>query len=46
MLFEKGYLAGSIGDRVIRLAPPLILSKRDAMSFISAFIDVLTKKNG
>ena len=41
-LFEKGYLVGSIGPRVIRLAPPLILSKRDAAAFISelsAFLD-------
>lgn len=45
-LFEKGYLVGSIGDRVIRLAPPLIISNRDAMSFVSALNDVLTKKNG
>ncbi len=41
-LFEKGYLVGSIGPRVIRLAPPLILSKRDAAAFVSelsAFLD-------
>ncbi len=41
--FEKGYLIGSIGTNVIRLAPPLILSKRDANAFIAAFSEVLSE---
>lgn len=39
--FEKGYLVGSIGTSVLRLAPPLILSKRDAAAFVSALSDIL-----
>lgn len=44
-LFEKGFLVGSIGDKVIRLAPPLILTKHEASSFISAFEALLSTKN-
>lgn len=43
-LFEKGYLVGSIGPRVIRLAPPLILTKRDAAAFVSEFSAFLDQK--
>ena len=43
-LFEKGFLVGSIGDRVIRLAPPLILTKREASSFLSTLEELLTPK--
>jgi len=39
--FEKGYLVGSIGMNVIRIAPPLILSKREASSFVSALSEIL-----
>lgn len=39
--FEKGYLIGSIGANVLRIAPPLILSKREAASFISALSEIL-----
>jgi acetylornithine aminotransferase/acetylornithine/N-succinyldiaminopimelate aminotransferase len=41
--FEKGYLVGSIGTNVIRIAPPLILTKRDASSFLTAFAEVLSE---
>ena len=40
--FEKGYLAGSIGTNVLRIAPPLILSKREAAAFISALSEILS----
>lgn len=40
--FEKGYLVGSIGTSVLRLAPPLILSKRDAAAFVSALSEILS----
>jgi len=40
--FEKGYLVGSIGKNVLRLAPPLILSKREAAAFVSDLSDILT----
>ncbi len=36
-LFEKGYLVGSVGDRVIRLLPPLILPEETIAPFIAAF---------
>jgi acetylornithine/succinyldiaminopimelate/putrescine aminotransferase len=41
--FEKGILVGSVGDQTIRLAPPLILSRSNVMSFISAFDEALTE---
>ena len=37
-LFEMGYLVGACGPYVVRLAPPLILSKREAAAFASAFV--------
>ena len=43
-LFEKGFLVSSIGSNVIRIAPPLILTKFQAIKFISALQDVLEGK--
>lgn len=43
-LFEKGFLVSSIGSNVIRIAPPLILNKFQAIKFISALQDVLEGK--
>lgn len=43
-LFEKGFLVSSIGSNVIRIAPPLIINKIQAMKFISALQDVLEGK--
>ena len=43
-LFEKGFLVSSIGSNVIRIAPPLILSKLQAIKFTSALQDVLQGK--
>jgi acetylornithine/N-succinyldiaminopimelate aminotransferase len=40
--FEAGYLVNAIGTRVIRIAPPLILTKRQASSFLSAFSQILS----
>jgi len=40
-LFDKGYLVGSVGSSVIRLLPPLIISKTDIDSFITALDEVL-----
>jgi acetylornithine aminotransferase/acetylornithine/N-succinyldiaminopimelate aminotransferase len=36
-LFEKGYLVGNIGDKIIRIAPPLIITKE----FIDKFLIIL-----
>ena len=40
-LMKRGFLVGSVGTNVIRLAPPLILKKREAMSFYSAFAETI-----
>jgi acetylornithine aminotransferase/acetylornithine/N-succinyldiaminopimelate aminotransferase len=39
--FEKGYLIGSVGTNVLRLLPPLILTKHDIDGFIDTFDDIL-----
>ena len=39
--FEKGFLIGSIGANVLRIAPPLIISKREAAAFVSALSEIL-----
>lgn len=44
-LFECGFLVGSIGDNVIRIAPPLILTKREAALFIDALTVILETKS-
>ncbi|HOQ00926.1 MAG TPA: acetylornithine transaminase [Acetivibrio clariflavus] len=40
--FEKGYLVGSVGKNIIRLLPPLIISKEDIDSFISTLDGILS----
>ena len=40
--FEQGFLVGSIGTNVLRIAPPLILSKREAAAFVTALSDILS----
>jgi len=40
-LFEKGFLVGSIGNNIIRVLPPLIVTKADIDLFSSAFEEVL-----
>ena len=42
-LFEKGFLVGSVGSNVIRLLPPLIVTKADVDSFMTAFEDILAE---
>ncbi len=41
-LFEKGFLVGNVGSNVIRLLPPLIITKEDIGTFLGAFEEVLT----
>lgn len=41
MLFEKGFLVGSVGAGVIRLLPPLVIAKDDIDIFIEALDQVL-----
>lgn len=45
-LFDRGYLVGTCGGSVIRIAPPLIISKREAAAFASAFAEALEVCNG
>ena len=38
---EKGYLVGTIGTKVFRIVPPLIVTKSDIDGFIGALGEVL-----
>lgn len=40
-LLEKGYLVGVIGDRILRIVPPLIVNKQDIDGFIEALRESL-----
>lgn len=40
-LFRKGFLVGNVGSNVIRLLPPLVVSKQDADLFLTALEEVL-----
>jgi len=40
-LLDKGFLVGSVGSAVIRLLPPLIITKDDIDTFITALDEVL-----
>lgn len=41
MLFNKGYLVGSVGTNILRLLPPLIITKKDVDYFMETFANVL-----
>ncbi|NLX64963.1 MAG: aspartate aminotransferase family protein [Clostridiaceae bacterium] len=40
---ESGYLIGSVGDNIIRMLPPLIITKEDIDGFIAALDGILEK---
>jgi len=40
-LFTKGFLVSSIGTSTIRIAPPLVLKKQQALSFVKALDQIL-----
>ena len=40
-LFEKGFLVGNVGSKVIRLLPPLIITMEDVDAFIKVLEDIL-----
>ena len=40
-LLERGVVAGSAGGSVIRLVPPLIITKEDADLFLRKFTEIL-----
>jgi acetylornithine aminotransferase/acetylornithine/N-succinyldiaminopimelate aminotransferase len=43
-LFEAGWLVGNVGQRILRILPPLIATKVDADNFAEALIVVLKKE--
>lgn len=40
-LFDEGYLVSAIGEGTIRIAPPLIITKKEAMAFVGAIEKIL-----
>lgn len=40
---DKGYLVGTIGERIFRIVPPLIITKADVDGFVCALGDVLNE---
>lgn len=40
---EHGYLVGTIGERIFRIVPPLIITKEDVDGFIAALGDVMNE---
>ncbi|MDP4092835.1 MAG: acetylornithine transaminase [Bacillota bacterium] len=41
--YEKGYLIGSVGANILRIAPPLIIEKQDIDGFISVLEVILAE---
>ena len=41
-LFENKYLAGAVGENIIRLLPPLIITKKDIDAFLVIFEKVIS----
>ena len=45
-LFRAGFLVSSIGRSVIRIAPPLIITKSQAVSFVKELDQILSTRMG
>jgi len=45
-LFNRGYLVGSVGSNIIRLLPPLIITKSDIDDFVKVFGEILNEVKG
>ena len=45
-LFSMGFLVSAIGNSTIRLAPPLIITKQQAASFVKALDKILKEVSG
>ena len=45
-LFRNGFLVSSIGKSVIRIAPPLVITKSQALSFVRALDQLLSTRMG
>jgi len=41
---EQGFLVGNVGDSIIRLLPPLIITKKEIDEFIPVFSDILSNE--
>jgi acetylornithine aminotransferase/acetylornithine/N-succinyldiaminopimelate aminotransferase len=41
--FESGYLVGNVGPKILRVLPPLIVSKEDIDGFIKVFDSILSR---
>lgn len=41
LMFDKGYLVGTIGDSIFRIVPPLIITENDVDDFCDALREVL-----
>ena len=45
-LFNDGFLVSAIGTSTIRIAPPLIITERDAKSFVKAIEKIIKPNKG
>ena len=45
VLFEKGFLIGTIGKNVMRITPPLIITQEDADPFLTEFEKLFTEES-
>lgn len=43
-LLEKGYLVGVVGDKVLRVVPPLIITKEEVLEFVNTLKKVLEEE--
>lgn len=44
-LFEKHYITGAVGDSILRLAPPLIITQKDADDFVAVLTESIKGAN-
>jgi acetylornithine/N-succinyldiaminopimelate aminotransferase len=44
-MFEKKYLIANIGQNILRILPPLIITQKDADDFISTLKESLEELN-
>ncbi len=44
-MFEKKYLIANVGDKILRILPPLIITKQDVDSFIATLIEAVNEIN-
>lgn len=42
-MFEKKYLIANVGDKILRILPPLIITKQDADDFISTLTEAVNE---